>query len=121
MKKIIHLVFLLAGLLGLAWLAGCNAKPATTAEEDLLGLTLDYTKSEITVTVISKGCTRINDFSLQVMNGEITVKRNKKDECKAMPEPVSFTYAFGETGIEADKHYVIRNKFIANPHLANIR
>ena len=135
MKKLIRLVFLIAGLAGLAWLAGCKEKPESTTEkpvittdlpestmeEEILGVSMDYNKMEITVVVVSKGCTRINDLSLAVINGKITLKRNKKDECKAMPEPSSFTFSFRDAGIDPDKSYLIGNKLIANPNLANIR
>lgn len=115
--------FLILGFL-LAVLTGCNdkdnSKPAASTEEDLLGLSLDYEKKEISVVLVSKGCTRINDISVVVSNDELTVRRNRKDECKAMPEPVSFTFSFKEAGIDPDKNYTVKNKFIANPNLANI-
>ncbi len=135
MKKLVKLIFLIAGLAGLAWLAGCKDKPESTTEkpvittdkpestteEEILGVSMDYNKMEITVTVVSKGCTNNNDLSLAVINDKITVKRNKKDECKAMPEPLSFTFSFRDAGIDPDKSYLIGNKLIANPNLANIR
>ena len=115
--------FLILGFL-LTSFAGCkdkdNATLAVSTEEDLLGLSMDYEKKEISIVVVSKGCTRINDISLLVSNNELTVKRNGKDECKAMPEAVSFTFSFTETGIDPDKNYTVKNRFIANPNLANI-
>ena len=129
--------FLVLGFL-LAVLAGCKdkanpavtsetkpvvtteAKPVVTPEEDLLGLSMDYEKKEIIVVLVSKGCTQINDISLQVSNDALTVKRNRKDECKAMPEAVRFTFSFKEAGVDPDKNYTVKNRFIANPNLANI-
>lgn len=125
MKKI----FLALGFL-LVSVAGCKdkttpgltteVKPVVTTEEDLLALSLDYEKKEITVVLVSKGCTRIDDISVVASNGELTVKRSRKDECKAMPEPASFTFSFKDASIDPDKNYTVKNRFIANPNLANI-
>lgn len=117
------ITFLIVGFL-LTALSGCNnkdkAKQVDTTREDILGLSLDYEKKEINLVLVSKGCTRINDISFLVNNDELTVKRNRKDECKAMPEAVSFTFSFAEAGINPDVNYKVNNGFIANPNLANI-
>lgn len=88
--------------------------------EKLLGVSFNYDKKEITIQVVSTGCTVKNDFQFKVSNNIITIIRKKRDECKAMPEMASFTYTFQETGLSPDKAYTIKNKFIANPNLANI-
>lgn len=102
-------------------LGACGSSPATDKEERLIGVSLNYDKQDITVTVVSHGCTVKNDFTINLQNDEIIVKRKKKDECKSMPEAVSFTYSLQEAGISPDKAYTIKNKFIANPNLAGIR
>ena len=88
--------------------------------EKLLGLSFNYDKKEISIQVVSTGCTVKTDFQFKVSNNIITIIRKKRDECKAMPEMASFTYSFLETGLSPDKTYTIKNKFIANPNLANI-
>jgi len=88
--------------------------------EKLLGVSFNYDKKEISIQVVSSGCTAKNDFQFKVSNNIITIIRKKRDECKAMPEMAGFTYSFQETGLSPDKAYTIKNKFIANPNLANI-
>ncbi len=102
-------------------LVACGVSPTAEKEERLIGVSLDYDKQEISVTVVSNGCTVKNDFTISVQKNEIIVKRKKKDECKAMPEAVSFTYSLAEAGLSPDKAYTIKNRFIANPNLAGIR
>ena len=88
--------------------------------ENLLGLFFNYEKKEVTITVVSTGCTSKPDFSFIVNNNTLKIERIKKDECKAMPDAVNLIYSFEETGISADKKYTIANSFIANLNLANI-
>lgn len=88
--------------------------------EKLLGISFNYLKKEVTLQVVTTGCTVKNDFEFRVSGQTITIVRKKRDDCKMMPEMVSFTYTFAETGISAGKVYTIVNGFIANPDLANI-
>ena len=90
------------------------------AGENLLGATFNFDKQEISIDVVTTGCTNKQNFIFAVSNDAITVIRNKKDECKAMPEVVRFFFTFKEAGINPDKTYTIINKFIANPNLARI-
>lgn len=102
-------------------LAGCSSKPsAENKSEILLGLSLNYDKKEISVTVVSTGCTTKADLSFTVTSNTIRVSRIKRDECKAVPEAINLVYSFQETGISADKNYTVINSFIANPNLAAI-
>lgn len=99
-------------------LAGCSNKPASdNKSEKLMGLSLNYDKKEITITVVSTGCTVKTDFSFTVDANTIKIERLRKDECKAVPEAINLVYSFGETKISADKNYTIINSFIANPNL----
>ena len=91
------------------------------AGEKLIGFTFNYEKNEVALTVITTGCTGKSDFSFNVQGKMITVLRKKKDECKAMPEAVIFTYSLKEAGLDANKEYTVNNFFIANPNLAGIR
>jgi len=87
--------------------------------EKLLGISLNFDKKEITIKVVSSGCTQKNDFSFMVKDDTITVIRNKRDECKAMPEEISLTYSLKEAGINPNKPFIILNKFIVNLNIAN--
>ena len=87
----------------------------------LAGVSLDYDKMQVTIQVIGSGCTQNSDFKFEMKNDTLTVFRLKMDYCKAMPEVVSFTYPLKDAGIDADKFFVISNKFITNPNLASLR
>lgn len=103
--------------------SGCGSASTSEKsekEERLIAFSLDYNKQEISFTAVSHGCTVKNDFAVIVQNEEILVKRKKKDECKAMPEAVNFLFSMQETGISPDKAYTVKNRFIANPNLADI-
>lgn len=115
---IIKTILLLAAI---SLLGACGTSPAADKEERLIGVSFDYNKQEISIAVVSNGCTVKNDFAFSLQNEEIIVKRRKKDECKAMPEAVSFTYSLAEAGLSPGKAYIIKNRFIANPNLAGIR
>lgn len=88
--------------------------------ETLLGFSLNFDKKEITIKVVSTGCTSKDDFQFLVKDENITIIRKKKDTCKAMPEEVSFTYNLKEAGIDPNKPFKILNKFIVNLNIANI-
>lgn len=85
--------------------------------EKLLGLTFDDKKNEVTVTVTSTGCTDKNDIQFKVKNNVIEISRKKRDLCKRMPFAVSFTFTLKEAGLDANKSYIIKNKFVAFPQL----
>jgi len=89
--------------------------------ENLLGLTTDYDKGEITIHVVSTGCTQKNDFKFEMKGDTLSVLRIRRDECKAMGSEVRFTYTLKEAGINPNKAFVVRNKFIANVFIANIQ
>lgn len=89
--------------------------------ETLLGISFDYDKQEVTITVASSGCTQKQDFQFIVKNNELTINRTKPDFCKAMESPVSFTYSLKDAGIEPNKALTITNKFIVNPYIARIK
>lgn len=89
--------------------------------EKLLGISLDDEKGEITIQVVSSGCTQKTDFRLEMKGDTLTVVRTKKDECKAMASAVQFSYSLKEAGISPNKPFVIQNKFIANKFIANIQ
>jgi hypothetical protein len=92
-----------------------------TETENILSVSFDYDKQEFRITVVSNGCTVKEDFSIQQNKNQITVVRKKKDNCKAMPEPLNISWSFKEAGIDPAGTYSIQNLFIANPNIANIR
>jgi len=88
--------------------------------EKLPGVPFNCDKKEITIQVISTGCKARTDFLFKISNNNISIIRKKKDLFKAMPQATSITYTLQEAGINPDKTYTIKNRFIANPFLANI-
>lgn len=123
MKKLLKNRLLITGVLVSAFIIVASLYGFTSRQTDsekLLGFTFNYDKKEVTINVVSTGCTVKKDFLFKVSNNTITITRTKKDFCKAMPQLASFTYSFRETGLNSDKAYTIQNKFIANLNLANI-
>ena len=114
MKKILKSTFALLPFLFITTGAFCNNP------EPLLGVSLNYEKKEITITVVTTGCTGKNDFRFVINNGALTIIRDKKDFCKAMPDAISFTYSLKEAGIDPNKPFIITNSFIANAFVVNI-
>lgn len=90
-------------------------------QEKLLGILLNYESKEITISVVSSGCTNKKDFEFIFKNGVLTIYRLKPDYCKAMEDVVTFTYSFTDAKIDTNKPFTISNKFIANPFLATIK
>jgi len=88
--------------------------------ENLLAVSLNYDKQEITITVVTGGCTQKDDFRFEMKNDTLTVLRKKKDACKMLESGVSFTYSLKEAGIDPNKPFLLLNKLIANPFIANI-
>ena len=88
--------------------------------EKLLGITFDYDKGEVTLIVVSSGCTQKSDFIFEVKGDSLTVIRKKPDDCKTMESPEHLTYTLKEANIDPNKSYVILNKFIANHNIAKI-
>lgn len=113
---------LISVLLVLFFLNGCNqtVPPEKKAYENLLGVSLNDDKKELIITVVSHGCTVKADFELQMQNNVLLIIRKKKDECKAMPEPLQLIYTFNEAQINPNIPFTIKNGFIANPLTANI-
>lgn len=89
--------------------------------EKLLGISLDDEKGEITIQVVSSGCTQKSDFTFEMKGDTLTVLRTTKDDCKAMGSPVRFSYSLKEAGVNPNKPFIIRNKFIANKFISNIQ
>jgi hypothetical protein len=108
----------MVALVCLSLLTAFRQGPGTP--EKLLGISFDYDKQEVTIRVVTTGCTVKTDFQFKATGSSLQVNRLKKDACKMVPQAVSFTYTLAEAGLKADQLYVLKNKLIANPNLANI-
>jgi hypothetical protein len=89
--------------------------------EKLLGLTFDYDKKEVTLQVVSSGCTQKSDFKFEIKGDSLTIIRIRPDNCKMMESIVQFTFRLKEIKIDPNKAYIILNKFIANHNIARIQ
>ena len=89
--------------------------------EKLIGLTCDFDKGEITIHVVTSGCTTKNDFTFEIKNDSLTVIRKKPDECKAMESVIQFAYSLKEAGINPNRPFVVVNRFIVNHFIAKIK
>ncbi|MEI6142095.1 MAG: hypothetical protein WCP85_22670 [Mariniphaga sp.] len=89
--------------------------------EKLLGITFDYEKGEVTLVVVSSGCTQKSDFKFEIKGENLTIIRIRPDNCKMMESKEQFTFTLKEAKIDPNKPYVILNKFIANHNIAKIQ
>jgi hypothetical protein len=128
MKQLYHRIsantFQLAGMITGAilftFLLFSFSNKQQASAEKLLGLSFNYDKNEISIEVVTTGCTVKGNFAFKVQNNTVTIYRKKRDVCKMAPQAIRFTYSLQEAGLSADKSYIIKNRFIANPNLANI-
>lgn len=98
------------------------ASPAAAVQpEELLGVSLNAERKEITIDVVSSGCTQRSDFRFEMKEDVLTVLRAGRDACKAMPQKTSFTYTLKEAGVDPDKPFRFGNGFIANEYAANVQ
>ena len=89
--------------------------------EKLIGLTFNYDKGEVTLQVVSSGCTQKGDFKFEIKGDSLSIIRIRPDNCKMMEGIVQFTYQLAEVKINPNKPYIIQNKFIANHNIAKIQ
>jgi hypothetical protein len=115
-----QLAGLIAGALIFTFLLFSFTDKQQAAAEKLLGVSLNYENKEISIEVVTTGCTVKGDFAFKVQNNTVTISRKKRDACKMTPQAIRFTYSLQEAGLSPDKIYIIKNRFIANPNLANI-
>lgn len=108
------------GLFAFALLA--LSAPVAQADEIevLLGIFTNADKQEVTLQVASSGCTAKGDFVFEMKDGVLTVRRTKRDECKAVESAVSFTYTLKEVGIDPNKPFKLGNSLAVDPMLPGI-
>ena len=82
--------------------------------EVLLGVSMDFDKKQITLEVVSTGCTKKEDFRFEYSNTVLTVIRKERDSCKAMPDKIGLTYPLKEIGLDPHTPFRISNSFVAN-------
>lgn len=113
----------------LLWLfvSACNHQPAATdnntsgnTAEKILGLSFDNEKEEVTMTVVSNGCTSKADFKFEINTNTIKIVRLKKDECKRVPEAIDLVFSCREAGIDPAKAYTVVNSFVPNLNLVDV-
>jgi hypothetical protein len=91
---------------------------AAEQPEVLLGVSMDFDRGQITLEVVSSGCTKQEDFRFEFSSNVLTMIRKERDSCKAMPTKVGFTYPLKKIGINPNAPFRIGNAFIANERLA---
>ncbi|MCK4906321.1 MAG: hypothetical protein KAS64_02155 [Spirochaetes bacterium] len=88
--------------------------------ETILGFSTDYDKGNITIYVVSTGCTKKGDFRFDYKGNVLTIVRTRRDACKAMPEKISLTFNLKEVGIKSNIPFRISNKIVVNLNLAKM-
>lgn len=119
MKTISAILFL--------FVLSCNSstpvnKPPTVEKaptETISAIVFNYDQEELTVTLVSNGCTVKEDFIFEQNNSMLTIVRKRKDECKAVPQAINISWTFKEAVIDLNRTYSIQNGFTANPFAAN--
>jgi hypothetical protein len=112
MKIISNVLFILA-----ISIAGLN-RGFSESLENLLGISTDLDKGEITIQAASSGCTVKKDFRFVYQKDILAVYRTKRDSCKAMPEKISLTYKMKDVGVVPNKAFSLSNRIIVNYNLA---
>jgi hypothetical protein len=92
---------------------------AAEQPEILLGVSLDIEKGEITIEVVSTGCTSEADFRFEYKDNVLTIIRKQVDTCKAMPQKIRLTFKLQDIGIDPRTPFRISNVFIADESVAN--
>jgi len=88
--------------------------------ERLLGVSFNSDKKEISITVVTSGCTQKDDFQFVMKDGDLTILRKKRDACKMLESATTFTYSLKDAGIDPNKPFRIKNEFVVNLFIANI-
>lgn len=88
--------------------------------EELIGIALNYEENQLSLQVVASGCTEKEHFKFQMKNDTLSIFRTRIDACKAMQEVITLTFSFREAGIQPNKPFAIRNRFIGNLYLANM-
>jgi len=105
-------VFVL-GVLLLAGSAGAGEPP-----ELLLGVGTDFDAGRITFVVASSGCTTRADFRCDLKDGTLTLVRERRDSCKAMPQRQSIAFTLKELGLSPHQPFTLGNRLIVNENVA---
>lgn len=108
------------GGLAIAFLGLWPGAAAAEQPEVLLGVSMDFDAQQITLQMVSSGCTRKEDFRFEFSNGVLTVIRKERDACKAMPRKHAYTFSLTEVGIDRHTPFRFSNTFIVNELLANV-
>ena len=106
MKK--YILITLGVMLSGCILLGQASGGLSVGPERLYSLT--FSEKTLDIQVESYGCTKANDFVIQVMNkNELLVLRNKADNCRAMPRVIDVQIPLPEL---AEGDYYIKNAYV---------
>lgn len=97
-------------------LAG-SARAADERPEVLLGFGTELDAEQVTFVVASSGCTARKDFRGDFTNGTLTLFRNGRDSCKAMPHRVTIAFTLKELGISPHQPFALGNRIAVNENL----
>jgi hypothetical protein len=89
--------------------------------EDLLGFSLDAGRGRLTLEVVSTGCTAKGDFRFERQGEVLTVVRQARDACKAMPSRARLEFTLAEAGVDVRTPLRLANRFVADELSANLR
>lgn len=104
-------------VLGVLLVAGL-ARAADQQPEVLLGVGTDFDAGRITFVVASSGCTTRADFRCDFKDGTLTLVRERRDSCKAMPERYTVAFTLKELNLSPHQPFTLGNRLIVNENVA---
>jgi hypothetical protein len=79
-----------------AFLSGCALWPLSDSKQETVLFNPVIENQALTVSVMSYGCTKAEDFYLRVNGDRVELRRTSQDTCRKAPElmRLSFSYPF---------------------------
>lgn len=78
--------------------------------EPLLGFSSDPKNCEVTIRVISQGCTNVSDFRFYRSRDTLGIRRVRVDDCKTVPDTISLTFPLATMDCQGLRSVVLRNE-----------
>ena len=78
--------------------------------ERLLGFSSDPKTCQVTIRVISNGCTHVSDFRFYRNRDTLAIRRVRRDDCKMVPDTIALTFPLATMDCQGLRSVVLRNE-----------